>query len=179
MWPEALFQDWTGLGRTLVVGALAYGALVALLRVSGKRTLSTMNAFDLVVTVALGSTLATILLSKDVALAEGLVAFATLVGLQFAISWLSVRSKTVSALVKSEPALLLYRGTFLSDQMRQSRVVESEVRSAVRAQGVAALDAVEAVVLETDGSFTVVRRAADDRTSSLLGVVGLPEPAKK
>jgi uncharacterized membrane protein YcaP (DUF421 family) len=41
------------------------------LRVSGKRTLAKMNAFDLVVTVALGSTLATILLSADVSLAEG------------------------------------------------------------------------------------------------------------
>ena len=65
-----LFDSWAGVGRTIVVGILAYIALVSLLRVSGKRTLSKMNAFDLVVTVALGSTLATILLSKDVALAE-------------------------------------------------------------------------------------------------------------
>jgi uncharacterized membrane protein YcaP (DUF421 family) len=68
------FDSWTGLGRVLVVGTLAYFALVLTLRVSGKRTLSKLNAFDLVVTVALGSTLATVLLSKDVALAEGLLA---------------------------------------------------------------------------------------------------------
>ena len=65
------FDGWAGLLRVLVVGALAYAALVLLLRVSGKRTLSKMNAFDLVVTVALGSTLATVLPSRDVALAEG------------------------------------------------------------------------------------------------------------
>lgn len=64
------FDTWAGLGRTLMVGVLAYAALVSLLRISGKRTLSKMNTFDLVVTVALGSTLATVLLSKDVALAE-------------------------------------------------------------------------------------------------------------
>ncbi len=75
------FQNWSGLLRTVVVGVLAYVALVALLRVSGKRTLSKMNAFDFVVTVALGSTLATILLSKNVALAEGVVAFAVLISL--------------------------------------------------------------------------------------------------
>ena len=178
MWTEALFKDWAGLGRTLFVGALAYVALVALLRISGKRTLSKMNAFDFVVTVALGSTLATIMLSKDVALAEGVAAFATLIGLQFAISWLSVRSSTVSDLVKSEPALLLYRGEFLRDQMRRSRVVESEVRAAVRGHGIAALDSVDAVVLETDGSFTVVRRAEDSHTSSLVRVVGGPERAE-
>ena len=67
------FDSWAGLLRVLVVGTLAYAALVLLLRVTGKRTLSKMNAFDLIVTVALGSTLATVLLSKDVALAEGVL----------------------------------------------------------------------------------------------------------
>ena len=101
------FRGWPGLLRTLVVGVLAYSALVLVLRVSGKRTLSKMNAFDFVVTVALGSTLATVLLSKGVALAEGVAAFALLVGMQFVITWASVRSGAVSRLVKSEPQMLL------------------------------------------------------------------------
>jgi uncharacterized membrane protein YcaP (DUF421 family) len=101
------FDGWTGLLRVAVVGTLAYAALVLLLRVTGKRTLSKLNAFDLVVTVALGSTLATVLLSKDVALAEGVLAFALLILLQFAITWLSVRSERLQGLVKAEPQLLL------------------------------------------------------------------------
>ncbi|MCA9113241.1 MAG: hypothetical protein KDA52_25030, partial [Planctomycetaceae bacterium] len=64
-----LFSGWDSLVRTLVVGVLAYVALVILLRISGKRTLSKLNAFDLVVTVALGSTLATVLLNRNIALA--------------------------------------------------------------------------------------------------------------
>ena len=75
-----LFDTWFGLVRIVVVGTAAYAALVLILRVSGKRTLAKLNAFDLVVTVALGSTLATVLLSKSVALAEGLLGFALLVG---------------------------------------------------------------------------------------------------
>ena len=67
---EPLFLDnWQTLLRTLIVGVSAYVSLVLLLRISGRRTLSKMNAFDMVVTVALGSTLATILLNRDVALA--------------------------------------------------------------------------------------------------------------
>jgi uncharacterized membrane protein YcaP (DUF421 family) len=97
------FDTWAGLGRVLLVGPLAYVALVAILRISGKRTLTKLNAFDLVVTVALGSTLATVLLSKNVALAEGVLAMALLVFLQFAITWLSVRSGGFRDLVKSEP----------------------------------------------------------------------------
>jgi uncharacterized membrane protein YcaP (DUF421 family) len=76
-----LFDSWAGLGRVLVVGTLAYVALVLLLRISGKRTLTKLNAFDLVVTVALGSTLATVLLSKSVALAEGALALCLLISL--------------------------------------------------------------------------------------------------
>ena len=100
------FDSWFGLLRVGVVGSLAYLALIVLLRVSGKRTLSKMNAFDFVVTVALGSTLATVLLSKDVALVEGVVAFMLLIGTQYLITWLSVRSGVVRQLVKSEPSLI-------------------------------------------------------------------------
>jgi uncharacterized membrane protein YcaP (DUF421 family) len=162
---SVFFNGWAGLLRVLIVGTLAYVALVLLLRVSGKRTLSKMNAFDLVVTVALGSTLATVILSKDVALAEGGVAFALLIALQFGITWLSVRSSAVSHLVKAEPTLLFYQGHFLPDQLRRTRVLEAEVRAAIREQGIAALREVEAVVLETDGSFAVVKRAEGPATA--------------
>lgn len=85
------FQSWADLGRILVVAPLAYVALVTMLRISGARTLSKLNAFDLVVTVALGSTLATVLLSGDVSLAEGVLALAVLVLLQFLVSRASLR----------------------------------------------------------------------------------------
>ena len=92
-----LFDSWAGLGRVLLVGTLAYVALVLLLRISGKRTLSKLNAFDLVVTVALGSTLATVLLSKSVALAEGVLALGLLILLQYVIAWLSAWASTSRA----------------------------------------------------------------------------------
>ena len=88
---QAFFSSWTSIARVLLVGVAAYAGLVLLLRVSGKRTLTKMNAFDLVVTVALGSTLATVLRTKSVALADGLAAFALLIFLQYGLTWLSVR----------------------------------------------------------------------------------------
>lgn len=159
------FDGWGELGRVIVVGTLAYVGLVALLRFTGKRTLSKMNAFDLVVTVALGSTLATILLSKDVALAEGLLAFALLCGLQYAVAWASVRSPRFQSFVKSEPRLLYGGGGFLPVALRAERVTEEEVLAAVRSQGHPSLDGIRFVVLETDGSFSVV---PDGRGSGLL-----------
>ena len=127
-----IFGGWESLLRTLIIGVLAYVSLIVFLRISGKRTLSKMNAFDLIVTVALGSTLATVLLSKDVALAEGALAFALLIGLQFVVTWSSVRSRRVRQWVTGEPVILLHRGEFLPTAMRRARVTKDELRAAVR-----------------------------------------------
>lgn len=163
------FDSWLGLVRTAVVGVCAYFALIFLLRISGKRTLSKMNAFDFVVTVALGSTLATILLSQDTPLAEGILALALLIFLQFIITFLSVRLKPVSRLVKAEPRLLFYRGEMLWAAMKDERVNEGEVLQAMRSQGMDR-ESVEAVVLESDGSFSVINQVAGDKANVLSNV---------
>ncbi|HXW07439.1 MAG TPA: YetF domain-containing protein [Vicinamibacterales bacterium] len=165
------FQGWEVLVRTLLVGVLAYAGLVLFVRVSGKRTLSKMNAFDLIVTVALGSTLATILLSPDVALAEGLLALALLILLQYVVAWSAVRAGWFRGAVKSEPTLLFHEGRFLDTALRRERVTRAEVLAAARNQGVADLGEVVAVVLETDGSFSVLNRGAEGKGTSTLRAV--------
>ena len=170
-----LFESWMSLVRVLLVGVLAYVALVVMLRISGKRTLSKMNVFDLIVTVALGSTLATILLSKSVALADGILAFALLISLQFAVAWSSVHSAKVSRLVKASPRLLFFSGEFLYDAMRSERVTETEVIAAIRRAGHADLQEVGAVVLETNGSFSVLPKSDHPGQSTLKTVSGRPQ----
>jgi len=165
------FDNGLALLRTLVIGLLAYVAMILFLRISGRRTLSKMNAFDLVVTVSLGSTLATILLSKDVTLAQGCLAFALLIGMQYAVTWTSVRVPWVRKAVTGEPLMLVYQGAMLHQALLHSRVTEDEIHAATRAQGLGTLSEVEAVVLETDGSFSVVKRSNTGAlTSSLQGV---------
>ncbi len=165
---KIFFDGWEAIFRTAIIGVLAYVALITVLRISGKRTLSKMNAFDLIVTVALGSTLATILLSKDVSLVQGIVALGLLVGMQFVVTWSSVRARWVRQLVTGEPALVLYQGELLPSALKSARVTEDEVRAAVRSAGLPMLEVVEAVVLETDGSFSVVRRSEKQITGPTL-----------
>jgi len=160
---QMLFDSWSGLARVLIVGTAAYAMLIVFLRISGKRTLSKMNAFDLVVTVALGSTLATVLLSRSVPLAEGVLALALLICLQFVLTWASVRSRRVRDLIKSEPALLVRDGVYLEKAMRKERMTREEVDAALRESGVAALSGAAAVVLETDGSLSVIESGAARR----------------
>lgn len=170
------FDSWESLGRTLVVGVLAYSALLLFLRVSGNRTLSKLNAFDFVVTVALGSTLATILLNEDVSLAEGVLALGLLVGLQYVLTFVAVRAPAVDHLMKSEPTLLVHRGRLLPRAMRKARVVEGEVHSALRAHGVATIDQAYAVVLESDGSLSVL--AGEQNVAHVLSNVKSPRDSR-
>jgi uncharacterized membrane protein YcaP (DUF421 family) len=171
-----LFDSWFGIVRVIVVGTFAYFVLVLSLRLSGKRTLTKLNAFDLIITVALGSTLSSIILSKSVALLEGVVALVLLISLQYVITWSSVRFERVEKLVKAEPTLLLYRGEVLSAVLKRQRVTADEVLAAVRGSGGANLEEIEAVVLETDGSMSVVRRAPDGG-GSLAKLVVRPSDA--
>jgi uncharacterized membrane protein YcaP (DUF421 family) len=152
----AFFGSWDALARVLIVGTLSYAALILVLRITGKRTLSKMNAFDLVVTVALGSALATTILSKTTPLAEGVAALTLLVCLQYAATWLAVRSAWFRGVIKAEPTLLVHRGQLLRPAMRKERVTEDEVLAAVRASSSAELHSRLSVVLETDGSLSVL-----------------------
>jgi uncharacterized membrane protein YcaP (DUF421 family) len=151
-----LFAGWPGLLRTVLVGIAAYFFLLIVLRVSGKRTLAKMDAFDFIVTVALGSTLSSVILDKSVSPAEGLTALALLVCLQFAITWVSMRVAFVSRLVKAEPTLLAKDGQLLHEAMRRQRVTREEIEAAIRQHGKQGLDDVALVILETDGSMSVV-----------------------
>lgn len=166
------FNNWDEVIRVIVIGVATYVALVFLLRITGNRTLSKMNSFDLVVTVAFGSTLSSILIDDSITFTLGIAALALLIFLQFVVTWLSVRSKAISSLVKTQPTLVLKDGQFLQDAMKKTRITESEIRSAVRKHGHGGVELIHAVVLETDGSLSVVAQSSQGSSSALQGVRG-------
>ncbi|TYP72998.1 MULTISPECIES: DUF421 domain-containing protein [Nitrosomonas] len=171
---KIFFDSWDSILRTLVITILAYVVLIFLLRISGKRTLSKMNAFDFIVTIALGSTLATVLLNKSVSLADGVLALSLLIGLQFLITFFSVRSKRVSKLVKSIPTLLVYKGDLLQDAMRKERVNADEIYAILREKGISSIQDVDAVILETDGSLNVIKCIEKNLKSDVMQPVKAP-----
>jgi uncharacterized membrane protein YcaP (DUF421 family) len=166
------FDSWAGILRILLVGAASYTTLVAILRLSGKRTLAQLNVFDFVVTVALGSTLATIFLSTDVSWAEGATALALLAALQLLVALVSARRPRARRFFTSDPVLLLADGRIRGEALRRNRLTESEIRQAVRMQGTGDLSRVEAVVLETNGKLSVITSSSYGDGSALADVRG-------
>ena len=162
----------------IVIGTLlVYAAVIALVRLSGKRTTSQMNGFDWVVTVAAGSLMASGILPGGASAAEAVLAIAVLVALQWLVTLAVSRSAGAQRVVKATPRLLLRDGAFLREAMRAERVSAAEVRAAVRASGNTRLEDVEWVILETDASLSVaVKTDASGPRTALVGVAGAEGP---
>ena len=152
-----MFKIFNPFVDTIILGTIAYIAIIAILQISGKRTLAKWNSFDFIVTIAFGSILSSILISTQDSFGTGLLACALLTLFQYILTWISVRSSWVQKLVKAEPALLLYQGQLQHQVLKRERVTEGEVLAALRANGVGAIENVDAVVLETNGSFSVIQ----------------------
>jgi uncharacterized membrane protein YcaP (DUF421 family) len=161
------FDSWSEVLRVILVGAAAYVFLIAALRLSGKRTLSQMNAYDFVVTVALGSTLATILLSSDASWVEGAVALVLLLVFQFSVAWLSTKAGFFRRAVTARPSVIVSDGTVRETALRANRLTTSQVMQAIRSGGYGDVSLVGAVVLEPNGTLSVIGRESLGSGSAL------------
>ncbi|MGB3300871.1 MAG: YetF domain-containing protein [Phormidesmis sp.] len=170
-----LLANWESFFHTLITGTLSYFGLIIWLRISGKRTLSKWNSFDFVVTIAFGSILASALLTKSTSFVQTMVAIGLLVSYQFLLTWLAVRSSVIQNLIKAEPTLLFFEGEFIEHQIKQERVAKGEVLAAIRLNGGGNFNDIAAVVLETDGSFSVIKDLNVNEASALRDVKGFRE----
>ncbi|WP_128892402.1 DUF421 domain-containing protein [Erythrobacter sp. HKB08] len=165
------FSNWPDTLNIFLTALTAYVAVVIVLRFAGKRSLSKMNAFDLVVTVALGSILASVIVTKSLPVSDGVVAFASLCALQLLVTWLSNKSETIAKAVRSEPKLLLRDGEFQDEALANERVTRDEVEAAIRKDGHGRVEEITAVVLESDGSMSVIVEGKSDDCTALRSVL--------
>lgn len=156
-----VFSGWAELARVVFVGTTGYIVLLMLLRVIGQRALAKMNAFDFVTTVALGSALASATLSKDVTIDKAAVAFCLLLGLQRLVAWGSSRWPWFRHLTHNEPVLLARDGQMLWSALRKAHLTETDIAAALRAKGHTSIDETAAVILETDGGFSVIGKSEE------------------
>ena len=153
------FNGWLPLLRIVIVGVVTYIAMLMLLRVSGKRTLSRMNAYDMVVTMALGSIMGKVLLSEEVSISESMTALFLIVSLQYALSVAICRWPWVRKLVSCKPSVLFHNGVFIERTMQQERIDKNEIIAAIHQRGLNDFDMVEAVILGTNGDLSVVKKS--------------------
>lgn len=153
-----LFDSWHSMLHVAIRAAVAYLVIVAALRVIGEQALAKMSAYDLIVTITLGSVVAEIPFAQHLAVVDGIAIMITFVLLQEVIRWAQARSKAARKLVAEKPRLVVWEGHVLDDRVQKSRLTVDEIRAAVRRAGLAGISDVQAVVLENDGEWSVVRR---------------------
>ena len=136
---------------------LFYVLIVILVRAFGKRSTAQLNNFDWIINITVGSLAASGILLDSVPALRATVAIVVIMILQFILTWLALRSKIVARLVKASPTLLTHKGQYIRSALRETRVSEEEICSALREHGLATNDA-NWVVLESDGRLTVIPR---------------------
>lgn len=167
------FADPENIIRVLGPGLVAYVALIVFLRVGGKRSLAKLNAFDFIVTIAIGSILANMLTGTSLSLAQTALAMGLLIALQTVVSWLSVRSDTFQGLIRACPRILLKDGVIDEQALKEERVTRGDLMQVLRDGGFGRLDEVAAVVLEADGTLnTIGKREGRGELETLEDVKG-------
>ena len=165
--------------RIIATVPVIYVLVILYIRVIGKRSTSQMNSFDWIVTVAMGSLVASTIILKDVAIVDGAMGILMLMVLQYLLTKVMLYSTSIKKIVKSTPQLLLYEGEFLPDNMKRERILETEILASIREKGLKNKKQVYAVILETDASFSVIPTENNDEVGfSLADVDGLPQGLK-
>lgn len=177
IWSEL---DWNNLAQIAIEAPVIYFIVILYVRIVGKRSTSQMNSFDWIVTVAMGSIVASTIILVNISIVEGAFTILFLLLLQMALTWSVKRFDIMQKLVKSTPQLLFFDGEFLRDNMKQERVLETEVYAVMREHGHKSLDEVYAIVLETNAKLSIIPKDENNSIGfSLASVQGLPDGLKK
>lgn len=138
--------------RTVVV----YIAVLVLLRVAGKRELGQMSVADLVVIIVIANAVQNSMNGGDASLTGGIVAAATLVGVNLVVDRFGSRIPVIGHYVKEAPTLVMQDGILLEENMKKEHIDRSDIEMAAREHGLADLSEVSEAVLEPDGSISII-----------------------
>ena len=168
------FHSWTSIGHVIGSTLIVYLFMVAALRMVGEQALAKMSGYDMIVTITIGSIIATVSVSRNITIAEGLAALLTLLLMQELVRRLQSRSLRVHHMVREPPRLFVWDGKLLEDRLLSSHLSGDEVRAAIRREGFSAVEQVQAVILENDGDWSVIRR--DDDVTDFTALHGIDIP---
>ena len=154
---ELAMPWWEFLVRAVVV----YVVLLAMIRLSGKRSMGQFTAFDVLLIVLLGNAVQNSLLGDDHSLLGGLLLAAVLIAMNWMVGWLSARSRRAERIIEGEPAVLARDGKLFAHVLRRELVSRDDFDEALRQHGEVRLDDVALALLETDGRISVVPKKKD------------------
>ena len=149
-------------------GIAVYGFLLLIFRVAGKRTLSQITTFDVVLLLIISESIQQALIDSDNSVTNAFLLVVTLVGLDVTLSLVKRRSKRIARLLDGTAIVIIENGHLHHDRMEKERIEASDILSSARElQGLERLDQIKYAVLERNGEISIIpqRSAARDRAA--------------
>ena len=143
--------------ESILRGAAVYFVLLVVLRFSGRRTLSQMTPFDLVLVLIVAETTQQALLGDDFSIVNATLLIITLFAIDIGLSYLKRSSKTVDAWLDGRPTLLATNGSLDQEALRRTRMSKDDILEAARQlHGLERLEQIKYAVLEADGDISII-----------------------
>lgn len=159
--------SWTALGAIWLTAIGIYIVVILLTRICGKRSFSKLSSFDFAMTVAIGSIIATTILSKSVSLMDGIIGTIAVYLLQISVAY-ARRYEGVKKIMDNKPLLLMDGPVILEENLRKGRVTKSDLRAKLREANITELSEVKAVVFESTGDISVLHKSHDRPVADFL-----------
>jgi uncharacterized membrane protein YcaP (DUF421 family) len=138
--------------------AFLYAFVVFIMRVIGRRELSSMTPFDLVLLIVLGDLIQQGLTQDDYSVTGAVLAIGTIASLVVLTSYVSYKSRRARKLFEGEPVVLVERGALVERNLSRERMTADDVAEEMRQQQVGSLDDVEWGILEANGSISFIKK---------------------
>jgi len=140
-------------------GIVVFVFLFVLVRVMGRRELSSLEPFDLILLIILGDAVQQGLTQDDYSLTGAMLAVGTIAILQIATSWLNFRVPRLRPILDGEPIVVVQDGRPIERNLKRERLTNDDLAEAARKQGIAKLDDVAWAVMETSGSISFIKKS--------------------
>lgn len=152
----------------IIRSAVIYFFIFLVLRMAGKRTLSEMTTFDLILVLIISEATQQALIDDDHSILGGMLVIATLVFLDVILSVLAIRFKIFDKVINGVPVFILEQGKLHLDRMKKSRIQIDDILEAARkTHGLESLEEIKSAVLEKDGSISIVPKYKDGLMTKL------------
>lgn len=161
-------MNWTWITTSVMAAGMVllsvigmYLSLILLTRATGLRSFSKLSSFDFAITVAIGSVLASTIVTENPPLFQAVIALAALYSVQMIVAVLRQYFSLARHVVDNEPLLLMAGDRIIEQNLRTARITEADLWAKLREANVLTLDQVHAVVMETTGDISVLHGAPD------------------
>jgi uncharacterized membrane protein YcaP (DUF421 family) len=139
-------------------GIVVFAFLYVLMRMIGRRELSSLEPFDLILLIVLGDAVQQGLTQDDYSLTGAFLAIGTIAILQVAVSYANFRFPKLRPVLDGEPIVVVQDGKPIERNMRRERVTIEDLAAAARQQNIAKLEDVQWAVMETSGAISFIKK---------------------